>query len=213
MWIFTLRGGRHLYHGPAQPGCGAVVTGLGHAGGVETDRRPGRGVFVAADVHYLASGGARAAAVVAADAAFSHLVADRIELVPDVRPYQPGRFWLRELPALRAVLDGLTGMALLIVDGYADLDPDGRPGLGTRAQAAFAVPVIGVAKSAFRTATHAIPVLRGTSARPLYVTAAGMPRTQAAGLVQRMAGRYRLPDALRRADALARHGMPQAPRH
>src|SRR5215472_13328770 len=32
------------------------------------------------------------------------------------------------------------------------------------------------AKSAFHTATHAVPVLRGTSARPLYVKAVGMPR-------------------------------------
>ncbi len=178
----------------------------------DAGRYPDGGVFVAADVHYLASGGARAAAVVAADAAFSRLVADRIEVVPDVEPYRPGQFWLRELPALRAVLDGLAGMALLIVDGYADLDPDGRPGLGARAHDEFAVPVIGVAKSAFRTATHAIPVLRGSSARPLYVTAAGMPRTEAAGLVQRMAGRHRMPDALRRADTLARHGMPRTPR-
>jgi deoxyribonuclease V len=175
---------------------------------VEAGRCTGGDVFVAADVHYLASGGARAAAVMAADATFTRLVADRIELVPEAEPYRPGQFWLRELPALRAVLDGLTGMALLIVDGYADLDPDGRPGLGARAHAEFAVPVIGVAKSAFRTATHAVPVLRGTSARPLYVTAAGMPRTQAAGLIQRMAGQHRLPGALRRADALARHGLP-----
>ena len=71
--------------------------------------------------------------------------------------------------------------------------------------------MIGVAKSAFRTATHAVPVLRGTSARPLYVTVAGMPRTDAADLVRRMAGRHRIPDALRRADTLARNGLPQAP--
>jgi deoxyribonuclease V len=165
-------------------------------------------VFVAADVHYLASGGARAAAVVAADAAFCRLAADRIILVPDVEPYRPGQFYLRELPPLRAVLDGLTGMTLLVIDGYADLDPDGRPGLGARARDEFGVPVIGVAKSAFRTATHAIPVLRGTSARPLYVTAAGMPRADAACLVRHMAGRHRIPGALRRADTLARHGPP-----
>jgi len=170
-------------------------------------------VFVAADVHYRASAGARAAAVVAADAAFANLLTDRIGMVPEVRPYRPGQFWLRELPALRAALDGLIGMVLLIVDGYADLGPDGRPGLGAHAHFEFAVPVIGVAKSAFRTATHAIPVLRGTSARPLYVTAAAMPRAEAADLVQRMAGRYRLPDALRRADTLARHGLPQTIRH
>jgi deoxyribonuclease V len=114
---------------------------------------------------------------------------------------------------LRAVLGGLTGMALLVVDGYADLDPDGRPGLGARAHAEFGVPVIGVAKSAFRTATHAVPVLRGASTRPLYVTAAGMPRTAAVDLVRHMAGRYRMPDTLRRADTLARTGLPQPPRH
>ena len=164
-------------------------------------------LFVATDVHYLASGGARAAAVVAADAAFSRLVADRVELVSEVKPYQPGQFYLRELPPLHAALDGLAGIALLVVDGYADLDPDGQPGLGAHARAEFGVPVIGVAKTAFRTATHAIPVLRGASARPLYVTAAGMSRADAAEFVRQMAGRHRMPDALRRADTLARHGL------
>src|SRR6185437_8578832 len=154
----------------------------------------------------LASGGARAAAVVSADAAFSRLIAHRVELVPEVEPYQPGRFYLRELLPLHAALGGLTGMALLVVDGYADLDPDGRPGLGAHAHTEFGVPVIGVAKTAFRTATHAIPVLRGTSARPLYVTAAGISRLGAAELVRQMAGRHRMPDALRRVDTLARHG-------
>ena len=164
-------------------------------------------------MHYLASGGARAAAVVAADTAFSPPIADRIAAGrPKVEPYQPGRFYLRELPPLRAVLDGLDQMALLIIDGYADLDPDGRPGLGARARDEFGVPVIGVAKSAFRSATHAIPVLRGPSARPLYVTATGMPRTDAADLFRHIAGQHRLPNALRRADSLARHGLPQPPR-
>ncbi|MGH3303168.1 MAG: hypothetical protein ACRDOK_16105 [Streptosporangiaceae bacterium] len=60
---------------------------------------------------------------------------------------------------------------LLVVDGYVDLDQDGRPGLGACVHAEFGIPVIGVAKSRFRPA---------------------------------MAGRFRIPDALRRADALAR---------
>ena len=64
--------------------------------------------------------------------------------------------------------------------------------------------MIGVAKSRFRTATHAVPVVRGSSVRPLFVTSAGMPVSDAADLVRRMVGRYRLPDALRRADTLAR---------
>ena len=162
------------------------------------------------DVHYPSTGGARAAAVLAADAAFAHLLADRTAVIPQVSPYRPGEFYLRELPPLRAVLDDLSGLSLLVVDGYADLDPSGRPGLGAHAHAEFGIPVIGVAKSRFRTATHAVPVVRGSSARPLFVTAAGMPSAEAADLVRRMAGRYRLPDALRRADTLARAGPPVA---
>jgi deoxyribonuclease V len=141
---------------------------------VDTGGGSGKDLFVAADVHYLAAGGARAAAVVSTDSDFSHLVADRVELVPEVQSYQPGQFYLRELPPLHAALDGLAGMALLVVDGYVDLDPDGR----------------------------------GASARPLYVTAAGMPRADAADLVRAMAGRHRMPDALRRVDTLARTGPP-----
>jgi hypothetical protein len=81
--------------------------------------------------------------------------------------------------------------------------PSGRPGLGAHvlcahAHAESAIPVIGVAKSRFRAATHAMPVLRGTPVRPLSVTAAGMPS----------ADRHHLPDALRRADTLARAGAP-----
>ncbi len=162
----------------------------------------------AADVHYLSSGGARAAAVLAGDAAFVDVLAERTAVVPEVLAYRPGELFVRELPPLRAVLDGVRGLRLLVIDGYADLDPAGRPGLGAHAHAEFGIPVIGVAKSPFRTATHAMAVLRGNSARPLFVTAAGMPRTDAADLVRHMAGRFRLPDALRRADTLARTGRP-----
>jgi deoxyribonuclease V len=55
-----------------------------------------------------------------------------------------------------------------------------------------------------------VPVLRGAPARPLFVTAAGMRAAGAAELVQHMPGRYRLPDAVRRADTLARVGQPAA---
>jgi deoxyribonuclease V len=111
---------------------------------------------------------------------------------------------------LRTVLEDLSGLGLLVVDGYTDLDPGGRPGLGAHAHAEFGIPVIGVAKSRFRTATHAVPVVRGSSGRPLFVTSAGMPAADAADLVRRMARGYGLPDALRRADTLARTGPPAA---
>jgi len=160
--------------------------------------------FAAVDVHYPASGGAQAALVVAGDLEFSKIRTEKTAFVPEVAPYVPGQFFQRELPPLRAVLAGVTGIELLVVDGYVDLTPDGRPGLGAHVHAELGVPVIGVAKTRFATATHAIPVARGGTSRPLYVTAAGIPAADAAVIVHRMSGAFRLPDALRRVDALAR---------
>ena len=152
------------------------------------------------------TGGARAAAVLAADAAFAHVLAERTALVPRVAPYRPGEFYLRELPPLRAVLEDLSGLGLLVVDGYADLDPGGRPGLGARAHAEFGIPVIGVAKSQV---PHGCPCAAGRArilgAPVVRHGGRGAPRRRG-GPGARTAGRYRLPDALRRADTLARAG-------
>jgi hypothetical protein len=41
--------------------------------------------------------------------------------------HRPGEFYLRELPPLRTVLGVLSGLGLLVVDGYADLDPPAGP--------------------------------------------------------------------------------------
>ena len=164
-------------------------------------------MFAAVDVCYPASGGACAAAVLADDAAFAEVTAERTAWLPDVVAYEPGEFYRRELPALREVLADLPGLGQLIIDGYVDLDAEGRPGLGAHAHLKFGVPVIGVAKTAFHTATHAIPVLRGRSARPLYVTAIGLPLADAAEQIRTMTGRFRLPDAIRRADALGRSAV------
>lgn len=160
--------------------------------------------FAAVDVHYPAAGGARAALVLASDRQFAEIVGRRTASVPWAAPYVPGQFVQRELPPLRAVLTGVTGIALLVIDGYVDLDPDGRPGLGAHVHAEFGVPVIGVAKTAFTAASHALPVLRGQATRPVYVTSAGIAAQDAAGIVRQMSGRFRLPDALRLVDALAR---------
>lgn len=162
-------------------------------------------MFAAADVQYLPDNQARAALVLATDATFARIAAEKEVLVPDVAPYQPGEFYRRELPPLRALLASVTGdVELLVIDGYVDLDPRGRPGLGAYAHHEFGVPVVGVAKSRFAAATHAAQVMRGQSSRPLFVTAAGISLAEAAEMVAAMAGRYRLPDALRRVDALAR---------
>ena len=161
-------------------------------------------LFIAVDVHYPLDGAARAAAVTAGERNFSRVTRMRTAMVHVDAPYRPGEFYLRELPPLRAVVPSSAGIALIVIDGYVDLDPGGRPGLGAYVHAEYGAPVIGVAKTRFRTATHAALVFRGQSSRPLYVTAAGMAVAEAADVVREMAGQFRLPDALKLADRLAR---------
>lgn len=120
--------------------------------------------------------------------------------------YEPGSFYKRELPLLLTVIQGLRVKPdAYVIDGYVWLGPE-KPGLGTRLfeQLGFAVPVIGVAKSAFRNDTWSAPVLRGQSQRPLLVTAAGIETAKAAALVAGMHGEHRIPTLLRLADRLAR---------
>ena len=160
--------------------------------------------MAAVDVGYPADGGAIAALVMSDEPRFDTITAEHVVEVAAVEPYRPGAFYMRELPALTAVLAVSGPIDVLIVDGYVDLDPSGRPGLGSHAHAAFGMPIVGVAKSAFRSATHAVPILRGGSTRPLYITAAGLEVAAAAEIVRDMAGPFRLPTALRRVDQLTR---------
>lgn len=159
----------------------------------------------AVDVHYDDLGQATAALVVCRDLAFSTVVCEHVAVITRTAPYEAGALYKRELPCIRAVLTLGPPLDLLVVDGYATLDPQGRPGLGAHTAHAIGVPVIGVAKTPFRTATHAAEVIRGTARRPLYVTAAGaLETTDAARIVAAMAGAHRLPAALARVDNLAR---------
>jgi deoxyribonuclease V len=102
---------------------------------------------------------------------------------PQALPCGPGQFYRPELPPLRAVLDDLSGLGLLVVDGYADLDPSSRPGLGAQAHAEFGIPVIGVAKSRFRTQPTRCRSCADPRCTPPFVTAAGMPRADAAASI------------------------------
>lgn len=159
----------------------------------------------AVDVHYDEGGGARSALVVCRDRALSTVTSEHVATTTHALPYESGALYKRELPCIEAVLALAPPIELLVVDGYATLDPDGRAGLGAHAAHEFGIPVIGVAKTSFRSATHAVEVRRGSATRPLYVTTAGgVPVDEAARLVAAMAGSHRLPDALARADRLAR---------
>ena len=161
-------------------------------------------IIGAVDVHYRDDGSATAALVVFDDPADEEVTFEGVAHIAETAAYEPGSLYLRELPCIAAVLELGPPLDLLIVDGYATLDPDGRAGLGARAYDEFGVPTIGVAKTPFRTATHAVPVTRGTASRPLYVTTAGTDTTQAALMVASMAGNHRIPTLLARVDRLAR---------
>lgn len=159
----------------------------------------------AVDVHYDDLGRAKAALVVCRELTFSAVDSEHVADITRAAPYEPGALFERELPCIRAVLALGPHLQLLVVDGYATLDPHGRPGLGAHAADALGIPVIGVAKTPFRTATHAAKVIRGAATRPLYVTAAGgLDTAEAARIVAAMAGPNRIPAVLARVDGLAR---------
>lgn len=156
------------------------------------------------DVHYRGTVGC-AAAVLAERWEAQFPASTHATLVTPVADYVPGAFWERELPCLRSVLAGLRA-DLVVVDGYVWLDADGRKGLGAHLHEALGVPVVGIAKTPFAGGGHAREVLRGTSARPLWVTAAGLDPAVAAAGVRSMHGPHRIPTLLALVDDVARAG-------
>lgn len=132
----------------------------------------------------------------------SHLV-DR---GPPAAPYEPGQFYRRELPhLLRVLAEVKEPLKAVVVDGYVWLG-ENQPGLGAHLYEALnrGTPVIGVAKTAFRSTGPAQLVLRGQSLRPLFVTTIGMEPGAAADCIRRMHGASRLPTLLARVDRLSR---------
>ncbi len=126
-------------------------------------------------------------------------------------PYESGAFYKRELPFLLeavTVVQRHQPVEVVVIDGHVWLR-EGQPGLGARLHEALGrTAVIGVAKAAFAEGS-AVSVLRGSSNRPLFVSAAGINTHEAAELIRRMHGPHRLPTLLKRADRLAReHEAP-----
>ncbi len=166
-------------------------------------------MILATDVHYLSEVEARAAAVV-----FEHWddpapVAMYSDQATGFGAYIPGRFYERELPCLLPLLNWLLSahdVHTVVVDGYVDLGEE--PGLGRHvaralAESGFRPSLVGVAKTQFDGAP-AQSVLRGESSTPLWVTASGVPATEAADHVRSMHGRFRMPTLLLLVDHIAR---------
>ncbi len=121
--------------------------------------------------------------------------------------YEPGRFYRRELPALLSVVERLPDRPdVIMIDGYVWLGPESSPGLGAYLYRALDgnSAVIGVAKTLFKKGPAVRAITRGTSVRPLYVTATGMDLNEAAERVVPMHGRFRIPTLLKKVDRLCR---------
>jgi deoxyribonuclease V len=160
------------------------------------------------DAHYVDEV-ACAACVLAGDWRAQFPDAVHAILQTPVAPYRPGHFLERELPPLCTVLEGLQP-DVVVVDGYVTLR-DGRPGLGGALATALGVPVVGVAKAPFADAGPHQPLYRGGSARPLWVSAVGIPLDDARTHVASMHGAHRIPTLLALADRIARQGRVLSP--
>jgi deoxyribonuclease V len=124
--------------------------------------------------------------------------------------YESGAFYKRELPLLLCFISEFDELfEALVIDGYVWLDANHLPGLGGHLFSSLgrSIPVIGIAKTRYRNDTWSIPVLRGESRRPLFVTSAGIQARRAAECVCRMHGDYRIPTILNLVDRIAREGL------
>lgn len=165
-------------------------------------------MLVALDVAYADARG-YAVAITFPDWASDAVSAVHTATLDQVPAYEPGAFYKRELPCLLAVLAAvdLATVRAVVVDGYVTLGAEGRPGLGQHLYEALGrrVPVVGVAKTRFAgVAPQVVPVLRGQSQNPLYVTSVGLPVAEAARGVAAMHGAYRFPALLKQLDDLTR---------
>lgn len=162
-------------------------------------------MLVAIDVHYRD----KEAKVVAV--LFNHWTDEealrfRTCYVPVAADYEPGAFYKRELPCLLNILEEIDLKTVdgIVVDGYVYLDDQMKKGLGAHLydELSAQIPVIGLAKSSFlKSKRHSIEVLRGSSIKPLYVTAIGMPVDTAADHIRRMHGDFRIPTLLQQLDS------------
>jgi len=129
-------------------------------------------------------------------------------VIPEIHEYISGQFYKRELPCILALLKTIEEpLTHLIIDGYVWLNNDKKPGLGAYLYKALdsKIPVIGVAKNAFKQENkYAVPIYRGESIKPLYISSEGIPLEEAQTYLQHMTGEYRIPTLLKRVDTLCR---------
>lgn len=129
------------------------------------------------------------------------------KVIDEIEPYISGQFYKRELPCIIQTLKIIEEtIDYIVVDSFVWLDSQIKNGLGAYLYYALdqKIPVVGVAKSMFNSATNYMPVYRGDSIKPLLVSSAGIELAKAAQLIENMNGDYRLPYLLKKVDSLCR---------
>lgn len=162
-------------------------------------------MIAAFDVHYI-NDEATTACICFDDWTDSVSTQDFVEITHNVAPYEPGKFYKRELPCIISLLKKHNLQPeIIIVDGYVWLD-ENKIGLGGHLfnELGGKIPVIGVAKSKFALHSKVKEVFRGNSKNPLYITAIGIDLDEAAENIEKMDGIFREPTLLKRADQLCR---------
>ena len=169
-------------------------------------------MLVAFDVHYDDAVQRAATAAVWFEAWDSDAATgSRIRLIDGIAPYVPGRFFERELPCILPLARSLIlelRPTILVIDAHVDLGPD-HPGLGRHLQDALdpqgRPEIVGVAKRSFHQGVG-VPIVRGDSQQPLWITSTDDADAAARG-VAAMDGPFRIPTLLRLVDRLARQGL------
>lgn len=162
-------------------------------------------MILAFDVYYL-NDDATTACVCFDNWTDSVSTQDFVEKTHNVAPYEPGKFYKRELPCIVSLLTKHNLQPeIIVIDGYVWLD-ENKIGLGGHLynELGGKIPIIGVAKSRFALHSKVKVVFRGNSKNPLYVTAIGIDLDEAAQNIENMDGNFREPTLLKRADQLCR---------
>ena len=179
-----------------------------------------------ADVAFDKARGLAFASAVVIDLATMETIETAGAAVPVTFPYVPGYLSFRELPALAAAWEQLSGKPdAAVIDAHGYAHPR-RMGLACHAGLAFDIPTVGCAKSILCGEVGELSLERGATAplvdlvtgeeigravrtrarvRPVYVSVGHrMDLDTASELVLKLApGRYRFPETTRRADRLA----------
>jgi len=162
----------------------------------------------AVDVHYNDNGTANVSSLEFEEWNASDYKYASTKIVENIKPYESGQFYKRELPCIISILGefNLDLVEYIIIDGYVWLGTVDKPGLGTYLYHAFnqKIPIIGVAKSKY---DHT-PQDEDFAIEFAYNTASLEGNTitleEAKNFIQKMHGDNRIPTLLKKVDQIAR---------